>query len=102
MVVVLRLEWNRLLDMYKSVYLVTTIRKSFLFGDEKWDTGLRKMLLKKIDLFLSRRSAGLEIAVNPGNGEISHLKEKWSLIVCHVSWNSRMTTRLKVVLWSIV
>jgi hypothetical protein len=33
MVVVLGLEWNRLLDMYKLVYLVATSRKSFLYGD---------------------------------------------------------------------
>jgi hypothetical protein len=49
MVVVLGLEWNRLLDMYKSVYLVATIRKSFLFGDKEWEPGLRKMFLKKVD-----------------------------------------------------
>jgi hypothetical protein len=34
MVVVLGLEWNRLLDMYKLVYLAATSRKSF-YGDSK-------------------------------------------------------------------
>jgi hypothetical protein len=71
--VVLRLEWNSLLDMYKSVYLVTTIRKSFFVWGRKMGNAVEKNVSEKIDLFLSRRSAGLEIAVNPGNGVYSHL-----------------------------
>jgi hypothetical protein len=47
MVVVLGLEWNRLLDMYKSVYLVATDRKSFLYGD----TGLRKNVSEKMLIY---------------------------------------------------
>jgi hypothetical protein len=47
--------------MYESVYLDTAVSR-FLFGD----AGIgRRMFEKNVILFLSRRSAGLDIAVTP-------------------------------------
>jgi hypothetical protein len=40
MVVVRRLEWNRLKDMYKLDYLVITVCKSFCCWGQKWETRL--------------------------------------------------------------
>jgi hypothetical protein len=51
MVVELRLEWNRLLDMYKSVYLVTTIRKSFLIWGRKMGNAVEKNVSEKMIYF---------------------------------------------------